>query len=279
MDLEIPKIFFDKRESLDIEVLTFKQLGKKLSHSKNHDPFVAHKIEFFLILIITKNSYSHFVDFKSYTLKEGSALFIAKNQVHITHLYNQSKYDPFKIIKGLTKSIFRPMQPLDFKDVALSISKKQGKDLVQLIEHNNLKNIVEFGTSFGISTLFLAQGAITTKGHIITTELIESKALKATENFKKAGVSELIEVRIGDALHTLKNHNEPVDLLLLDGWKNLYLPLFQMLEATFHENTLIYVDNADMADVQLFLKTVAQNHKYRLQSKFGGKVVLVTIKK
>ncbi len=82
MDLEIPKIFFDKRESLDIEVLTFKQLGKKLSHSKNHDPFVAHKIEFFLILIITKNSYSHFVDFKSYTLKEGSALFIAKNQVH-----------------------------------------------------------------------------------------------------------------------------------------------------------------------------------------------------
>jgi predicted O-methyltransferase YrrM len=197
----------------------------------------------------------------------------------ITHLYNQSKYDPFKIIKGLTKSIFRPMQPLDFKDVALSISKKQGKDLVQLIEHNNLKNIVEFGTSFGISTLFLAQGAITTKGHIITTELIESKALKATENFKKAGVSELIEVRIGDALHTLKNHNEPVDLLLLDGWKNLYLPLFQMLEATFHENTLIYVDNADMADVQLFLKTVAQNHKYRLQSKFGGKVVLVTIKK
>ena len=200
-------------------------------------------------------------------------------QETISHLYDETKYDHLKIIKSFTKSIFRPMQPLDFKDVALSISKEQGKDLVQLIEQNKLMNIVEFGTSFGISTLFLAQGAIATGGHIITTELIKTKALKAIENFKNAGISELIEVRIGDALETLKNHSEPVDLLLLDGWKNLYLPLFQMLETNFHENTMVYVDNADMSETQVFLKAVSQNPTYQLQSKFEGKAVAITIKK
>ena len=193
-------------------------------------------------------------------------------------LYNDAKNDQFKLMKGLAKTIFRPMQPSDFKEAYLSISKEQGEDLVQLIRENNLKNIVEFGTSFGISTLFLAQGALETGGHIITTELIESKAQKAIKNFKRACVNNRIEVRVGDAMETLKNHSEPIDLLLLDGWKDLYLPLFQMLEPNFHANTFIYVDNANMADTKTFLKTVSQNQKYRLQSIFGGKAELITIK-
>lgn len=82
MEKEIPKILFDRDKSLDIEVMNFAQLLKKLNHSKDHNPFAVHKIEFYLILIVSKNSYSHFVDFKSYKLVEGSALFVAKNQVH-----------------------------------------------------------------------------------------------------------------------------------------------------------------------------------------------------
>ena len=82
MKEEIPKIHFDSKKSLDIEVMNFPQLLEKLDKIEDHDPFAVHKIKFFLVLIITKNSYSHFVDFKPYQLKEGSALFIAKNQVH-----------------------------------------------------------------------------------------------------------------------------------------------------------------------------------------------------
>lgn len=196
----------------------------------------------------------------------------------IAQLYKDSKNDYLRMMKGAAKSIFRPIQPSDFKDAYLSISKEQGKDLVDLIKTNNSKNIVEFGTSFGVSTLFLAQGAMETAGKIITTELIESKAQKAIENFKNAGVDDLIELRIGDALETLKNHNEPIDLLLLDGWKNLYLPLFRMLESNFHANTIIYVDNADMGDSKKFLKIVGQNPKYKLQFEYNGKVVLISVK-
>ena len=194
-------------------------------------------------------------------------------------LFKDSKYDHLKMMKGFAKNIFRPIAPSDFKDVYLSISQEQGKDLCDFIKKKNIKSIVEFGTSFGISTLFLAKGVLETEGSIITTELIETKANKAIENFKRAGVNELIEVRIGDALKTLKNHSDPIDLLLLDGWKDLYLPIFRMLESNFHADTYIYVDNADMADTQAFLKVVAHNSKYQLESKYDGKVVMISRKK
>lgn len=196
----------------------------------------------------------------------------------LVQLHNDSNFDHLRMMKNMAKSIFKPMRPSDFKDTYLSISREQGEDLKRLIIKNDLKRIVEFGTSFGISTLYLALGAIETEGHIVTTELIESKAEKAIENFKRAGVNDLIEVRIGDAIETLKDHNEPIDLLLLDGWKDLYLAVFQMLESNFHSDTFIYVDNADMADTQAFLRTVSQNSKYRLQSKQQGKVVMITIR-
>ncbi|MDT0539734.1 MULTISPECIES: O-methyltransferase [Croceitalea] len=193
----------------------------------------------------------------------------------LNELFDDAKGDHIKMIKGIAKSVFRPLQPTDFKDVYLSISQEQGVELRQLITENGFKNIVEFGTSFGISTLYLAQGVIETEGNIITTELVPSKAKRATENFAKAGVSELIDLRIGDALETLKNYSEPTDLLVLDGWKDLYLPLFNMLEHTFHNKTIVYVDNADMNDTQVFLKTVAQTAKYDLRTSHNGKVVLI----
>ena len=196
----------------------------------------------------------------------------------IDQLYKDSKSDYLRMMKSAAKSIFRPMQPSDFKDVYLAISKEQGMGLVELIKENNIKNVVEFGTSFGISTLFLAQGVSETGGSIVTTELIESKAKKAIKNFKDAGVDKMIELRIGDAMDTLNNYNSPIDLLLLDGWKDLYLPLFKMLEPQFYSKTIVYVDNADMAESRAFLKNVSQNSKYQVQYEYSGKVALIRIK-
>ena len=196
----------------------------------------------------------------------------------ITELYQDAKHDHLKMVKGVVKSAFRPIKPSDFKDVYLSISQAQGESLKALIVEKQLKHVVEFGTSFGISTLFLAQGVRQTGGRIITTELIESKAQKALENFQRAKVEDLIELRVGDALETLQGHSSPIDLLLLDGWKDLYLPIFQMLEPNFQANTIIYVDNADMTASRTFLNTIAQNSKYQFESQYDGKVVLITVK-
>lgn len=82
MALEIPKIEFARDKTLDIEVMNFTRLYAKLKDIENHNPFAVHKIEFYMILVVTKKSYSHFVDFAFHYLTEGSALFVAKNQVH-----------------------------------------------------------------------------------------------------------------------------------------------------------------------------------------------------
>lgn len=62
--------------------MSFAQLFDKLMQTRDHNPFSPHKIEFYLILIAAEDGYAHFVDFKLYELSAGSALFIAKNQVH-----------------------------------------------------------------------------------------------------------------------------------------------------------------------------------------------------
>ncbi|APA65907.1 O-methyltransferase [Maribacter sp. 1_2014MBL_MicDiv] len=196
----------------------------------------------------------------------------------LANLYEDAKYDDIRIMRALTKSILGPIRPIHFKDTYLAISKKQGEDIVHLIKENRIKNVVEFGSSFGISTLYLAEGILETNGSIVTTELIDSKAKKAIENFKNAGVDHLIEMRIGDAMETLKGYAEPIDLLFLDGWKDLYLSLFLMLEPNFHSKTIVYVDNAEMHDTKRFLKAIQQTNKYHLTPKYDGKVVIIKSK-
>ncbi len=200
-----------------------------------------------------------------------------KIELVLNELFKDSKLDYLRMMKSAAKSVLGSFEPKNFKDVYLSISRQQGEHLVSLIQNSNSKHVVEFGTSFGISTLYLAKGVLATNGKVVTTELLNNKAEKAIENFKKAEVDHLIEVLIGDAMETLKGYNESIDLLVLDGWKDLYLPLFNMLEPNFHNNTIIYVDNADMRETNDFLSKVKHQSGYQLQELFYGKVVLITL--
>ncbi len=190
-------------------------------------------------------------------------------------LHNDAKNDFMQMGKGMVKSLFRPIEPNDFENAYLPISKEQGETIRQLIIENDCKNIVEFGTSFGISTIYLADAARQTGGKVISTELLESKATKAKQNIEDAGLSNYTEIRIGDALETLSGYSKPLDFLFLDGWKDVYLPLFKMLESQFHKGTLIYADNTDMAGTQNYAKYVlAKKDTYITKSINNGKAYL-----
>lgn len=82
MTESLPRISFKSSTSLAIEVMTLSETYAKLSLIEDHNPFNAHKIQFYFIVVVSKGAYSHYVDFRLYDLKEGSVLFIAKNQVH-----------------------------------------------------------------------------------------------------------------------------------------------------------------------------------------------------
>lgn len=135
------------------------------------------------------------------------------------------------------------------KDVYLSIEPAMGDFLYLAAKAIGAKKIVEFGTSFGISTIYLAAAARETGGHLIGTELTPEKAERARANLREAGLAKFAEIRVGDALHSLANLTKPVDLLFLDGWKDLYVPILDLAYPALRPGTLVLADNiATFAD-------------------------------
>jgi predicted O-methyltransferase YrrM len=106
---------------------------------------------------------------------------------------------------------------------------------------------VEFGTSFGISTIYLA-AAVRDRGAgvVITTELSTAKAERAREHIREAGLADVVDLRVGDALETLQGLSPDVSMVFLDGWKNLYLPVLRVLEPALRPGALIAADDLDL---------------------------------
>ena len=134
------------------------------------------------------------------------------------------------------------------KDVYLAVSEETARLLYMLVRSCKARSIVEFGTSFGISTLHLAAAVRDNGGgRVIGTEFEPSKVARARANMSAAGLADLVEIRAGDALETLsRDLPDTVDLVLLDGAKSLYGPVFSLLAPRLRPGSLIVADNADM---------------------------------
>lgn len=135
------------------------------------------------------------------------------------------------------------------KDIHLAVSRETGSLLYLLARSCRARAVVEFGASFGISTLHLAAALRDNGGGtLVTTEFEASKAAETRRNLAAAGLADLVDVREGDAIETLaRDLPAPIDLVLLDGAKVLYPRVLAMLEPHFREGTLIVADNADMS--------------------------------
>jgi len=136
------------------------------------------------------------------------------------------------------------------RDVYMPVSPEVGRLLYVLARSRSAETIVEFGTSFGISGIHLAAALRDAggRGRLVTTELDAIKAERARENFRSAGLADLIEIRVGDAFETLRAELDGgIDLLLLDGWKNLYLPMLKFLEPQLSPGALIIADDLAIA--------------------------------
>ncbi len=133
------------------------------------------------------------------------------------------------------------------KDLWLPVSRETGVLLYQLARSMNARNIVEFGTSFGLSTLYMAAALRDNGGgRLISSEFEPSKIAKAREHLTEGGVSDLVEIREGDALKTLAvDLPQTIDLVLLDGAKALYPDILALVESRLRPGALIVADNAD----------------------------------
>jgi predicted O-methyltransferase YrrM len=112
---------------------------------------------------------------------------------------------------------------------------------------------VEFGTSFGVSTIHLAAALRDNGGgRLIGTELESGKVVQARANLKAAGLDDLVDVREGDALETLgRDLPDVVDIVLLDGHKPLYVPILDLVAPRLRPGAFLVADNADASPAYL----------------------------
>lgn len=155
----------------------------------------------------------------------------------------------------------RPMTTRERTDAMsefyIPVTPDAGRLLYSLVRATRPATIVEFGMSFGISAVHLAAAVRDNgSGKVVTTELSETKIAAARQTFTETGLADVITILEGDALATLADLDGPVDFVLLDGWKDLYLPVLELLEPRLPTGALIVADNASAPDLAPYLERV-----------------------
>jgi predicted O-methyltransferase YrrM len=104
--------------------------------------------------------------------------------------------------------------------------------------------VVEVGTSFGVSTLYLADAVRANGGGVVIgTEHEPAKAAAARANFAEAGLSDLIDLREGDLRETLKAIEGPVDFVLVDIWVEMARPALELICPHLRPGAVVVADN------------------------------------
>jgi predicted O-methyltransferase YrrM len=151
-----------------------------------------------------------------------------------------------------------PQERADAMDgIYMPISAAGGNLLYSLVRASRPGTVVEFGTSFGISTVYLA-AAVTDNGagRVLSTELSAAKVAAAQANLAEAGLDGPVTILPGDALRTLAEVRGPVGLVLLDGWKDMCLPVLRLLEDRLAPGAVIVADDTSMASMGPYLDYV-----------------------
>ena len=123
------------------------------------------------------------------------------------------------------------------------------------------RHIVEVGTGVGYSTLWLAAAAKAVGGQVLTCEIDPAKAAQAQANFEQAGVSDVIEVLIGDARETLRERTNPVDIQFIDATFGHYETYLDVVYKQLAVGSMVLADNVveDAYDLDDYI-TYVQNH-------------------
>ncbi len=178
----------------------------------------------------------------------------------LDRMYAEAK-NQMSLLRERRGDFDRPMNAQEraeaMSEFYIPVTPEAGRLLYALVRATRPATIVEFGMSFGISAIHLASAVRDNgSGRVVTTELNAAKIAAAKKTFAETGLDDVITVLEGDALATLADLDGSVDFVLLDGWKDLYLPVIELLEPRLSPGVLIVADNANSADTQPYLDRV-----------------------
>ena len=139
--------------------------------------------------------------------------------------------------------------------------------LNSLIKSAKSKCILEIGTSYGYSTIFMAEAAKANNGKLISLEISPAKAEYAKNKIDEAGLSGFVEFRVGDAMKLIEEATETLDFILLDLWKELYLSCFNLFYPKLNKGAWVVADNIiyppmHQADIDAYLKRIKETNAF-----------------
>ncbi|MEM1023076.1 MAG: class I SAM-dependent methyltransferase [Myxococcota bacterium] len=132
-----------------------------------------------------------------------------------------------------------------YADKFIALEPAQGAFCYQTVRAIQARRVVEFGSSFGVSTIWLAAALRDggSEGQVIGTELVPSKAERAMAYLAEAGLDDYVDMRVGDARSTLEALEGPVDFLLNDGFPGLALEIVHLLRPALRLGSIVLTDN------------------------------------
>ena len=142
----------------------------------------------------------------------------------------------------------------------LAVGPATGQLMNLMIKEAESRLILEIGTSYGYSTVWLAEAARQTGGRVITLELHAEKQQYAREQLDRAHLSEFVEFRLGDAIKSLAEIETNVDFVLLDLWKDLYVSCFDLFHPRLNPGALVVADNMTYPESALSHASVYRKH-------------------
>lgn len=125
----------------------------------------------------------------------------------------------------------------------LSVSPQDGRLLMQVTQMVGAKRVVEVGMSTGYSSLWFCMALKATGGKLISHEIDKGRIQAARENFKKAGVEDIVSIVEGDGHETVKQHKEPIDVIFLDADKEGYIDYLDKLLPLLRPGGVILAHN------------------------------------
>ena len=140
----------------------------------------------------------------------------------------------------------------------LAVSEEDGRFMRLLVASSRTKRALEIGTASGYSAIWIGLGLRETGGHLVTIEYDKPRALQATENVRRAGLSDIVQVMAGDALAVIPTLSGSFDFVFCDAWKRDYQRYFTLSFPLMNKGALFLAHNvvnkqSEMAD---FLKTI-----------------------
>jgi predicted O-methyltransferase YrrM len=162
----------------------------------------------------------------------------------------------------------------------LNVPTQDGRMLRLLTESIDAKTVVEIGTSNGISAIWFAMALRKTNGKLITHEIDPATAKLARENFKTAGVSDLITIVEGDAHETVSKLKGPIDLVFIDADKPGYADYLTKLLPLVRPGGLICAHNINSRQANPeFVKAVTTNPELETVLYTAGEGLSISLKK